>query len=175
MKKYNTRTMVNIAMLTTVSMILYMFEFYVLPGSPLQADLSDLPVIVGGYLLGAGPGLMIAFLKNLMHMLFLSKNAGPVGEIANFSYAVLIMLPIALYQPKTKSKRVGLYVFTVCASGLLMNIINYFITFPLYGMTQEGAWNLLFAVFLPFNLAKGTLLIVFFSVLRPHIHRITGH
>ncbi|AGN24157.1 hypothetical protein K210_02660 [Erysipelothrix rhusiopathiae SY1027] len=65
MKKYNTRTMVNIAMLTTVSMILYMFEFYVLPGSPLQADLSDLPVIVGGYLLGAGPGLMIAFFKKI--------------------------------------------------------------------------------------------------------------
>nr|WP_252968751.1 hypothetical protein [Erysipelothrix rhusiopathiae] len=51
-----------------------MFEFYVLPGSPLQADLSDLPVIVGGYLLGAGPGLMIAFLKKShAYVIFIQK------------------------------------------------------------------------------------------------------
>ncbi|CAM2788097.1 ECF transporter S component [Erysipelothrix tonsillarum] len=175
MKKYNTRTMVKIAMLTTVSVILYMFEFFVIPGSPLQADLSDLPVIVGGYLLGTGPGLMIAFLKNLLHMFFLSKNAGPVGEFANFSYAILIMLPIALYRPKTSYKRGGLYIFAVIASALLMNVINYYVTFPLYGMGREGAWKLLFTVFFPFNLAKGMLLILLFSILRPHLHRIIGH
>ncbi len=171
MKKTTTHRMVKMAFMTAISVILFYFEFP-MPGSPLQFDLSDLPVIFTGYLLGFGPGVMVALLKNIVHALFISRNAGIVGELANFMYAVVIMLPIALIRVKGTGKTILLCTFTVLYSSFLMLVLNYYITFPLYGLSQVGAWGILFSVYLPFNLIKGSILMLLYYISMPLLNRL---
>ncbi len=74
MKKLSTRIMVKISILTAMSVIFYYFEFRVIPSSPLKVDLSDIPVLIGAWLMGPLAGFMIAFLKNLVHFLTISSD-----------------------------------------------------------------------------------------------------
>lgn len=175
MEKTTTHHMVKIAFLSTLAVILFIFEFPIIPGSPLQVDLSDLPVILGGVLFGPGAVLMIAFLKNLLHVFFISRNAGIVGEIANFAYALFIAMPLAIAFKNTKlnqSKTIVVSILTVFIAAGLMHVFNYYVTFPLYGLSKEGAWGILSAVYLPFNIIKGSLLMVLFIVLKPFFDRM---
>lgn len=175
MKKTTTHTMVKIAFLTTLAVILFIFEFPLIPGSPLQADLSDLPVIFGGVLFGPGAVFMIALLKNVLHVFFISRNAGIAGEIANFAYAVFIALPPALLFYKRKVKpmnQVLISIATVFIAAFCMHLFNYYVTFPLYGLKQDGAWLILRSVYLPFNLIKGSILMALFVTLKPYFDRM---
>ncbi len=174
MKKTNTHQMVNIAFLSAIATILFMFEFP-LPGSPLQFDLSDLPVMIGGILYGPGAVVLIAFLKNVLHVFFISRNAGIIGEIANFAYALAIALPVSLAISKVnmRSKK-GFLTATlvVLGSSLFMHLFNYYVTFPLYGLSQDGAWQVLNAVYLPFNIIKGSMLMILLSFIRPIFYKL---
>ena len=143
MKKTTTHTMVKIAFLTTLAVILFIFEFPLIPGSPLQADLSDLPVIFGGVLFGPG--------------------------------AVFIALPPALLFYKRKVKpmnQVLISIATVFIAAFCMHLFNYYVTFPLYGLKQDGAWLILRSVYLPFNLIKGSILMALFVTLKPYFDRM---
>ncbi len=174
MKKTNTHQMVKIAFLSTLSVVLFFFEFP-LAGSPLQIDFSDFPVIVGGALFGPGAVIMIALIKNLLHVFFISRNAGIVGEIANFAYAVFISMPIALafrYRQWGKPATFGMSVLAVFIGAGLMHLFNYYVTFPLYGLSHEGAWTILNTVYLPFNLIKGSILMGLFVILKPFFDRL---
>lgn len=173
MKKTNTHQMVKIAFLSAIAVVLFMFEFP-LPGLPLQFDLSDLPVMMGAVLFGPGSAIMIALLKNIMHMLFLSKNAGIIGEVANFAYALAISLPLSvlIYRKHlTKPKLILTGFITVVGAALFMHVFNYYVTFPLYGLSQDGAWQILNAVYLPFNLIKGTILFGLLVLIKPVLNR----
>lgn len=174
MKKINTHQMVKIAFLTTLSVILFLMEMP-MPGVPLQFDLSDLPVVLGGVLFGPGAVITIALLKNILHILFISKNAGFVGELANFAYAVAIAMPFALaykYTSLTKLQTVMVAILSILLSSLFMHVFNYYVTFPLYGLSQVGAWTVLKTTFLPFNLIKGAILMGLFVVLKPFFDRM---
>ena len=174
MKKTTTHQMVNLAFMASLALILFLFEFP-LPGSPLQFDLSDVPVIISAYIFGFGPAIMVAFLKNLAHIFFITRNAGIAGEVANFLYAMAIMTPIALMRHKIKAslgKTFSLAIFTVLFAAVLMHVLNYLIVFPLYGLSRVGAWEQLFYVFLPFNLIKGSLLMVIFIAIKPYFDRM---
>ncbi len=174
MKKMNTHHMVMLAFLSAIATVLFMFEFP-LPGSPLQFDLSDLPVLIGAVLYGPGAVIIIAFLKNVLHILFISKNSGLVGELANFVYAVSLALPLSLLVSQIKKhpkKRMGISIAIVVFSSLLMHLFNYYVTFPLYGLSQEGAWQMLNAIYLPFNLIKGSILMILLSLIKPVFHQL---
>lgn len=176
MVKTSTHRMVKIAFLSTLAVILFIFEFPIIPGSPLQVDLSDLPVIIGGVLYGPGAVILIALLKNILHVFFISRNAGLAGEIANFAYAVFIAMPVALACYKRKPsqlKTVLISGITVLIAAFLMHLFNYYVTFPLYGLSQNGAWEVLRTLYLPFNLVKGTILMVLFVILKPFFDRMS--
>lgn len=174
MEKKNTHHMVKIAFLSTLAVILFVFEFPIIPGSPLKVDFSDLPVVIGGVLFGPGAVIMIAFLKNLLHVLF-SRNAGLAGEIANFGYAVFIAMPLAIafkYKVLSKTQVILVSILSVFVAAAGMHVFNYYVTFPMYGLSKVGAWGILRAVYLPFNLVKGAVLMLAFNVLKPFFDRM---
>lgn len=171
MKKTTTHHLVKLALMSTLALVLYMFEFP-LPGTALQFDLSDFPVIVTGSIFGFVPGVIVALLKNVMHLMMPTRNANFAGEVANFGFAVMIMAPFALIKVNTLFKRVVLAIVTIVSVTIAMNVFNYYITFPLYGMSQEGAWTMIYTVFMPFNIIKASILLTLFTFSRPYLDRM---
>src|SRR5690554_2604880 len=105
MKKITTRNLVLVALLSGLSYIFFMWEITIV--DPLQFDFSDVFVIIAGYSMGVVPGILVALIKNVLHLLL--KNSQVIGEITNFVYAVILMLPIALYKPSKTYQRILLY------------------------------------------------------------------
>ena len=128
-----TRYLVISAMLSAVSIVLMQFDFSV-PFMPsfIKMDLSDLPALIGSFSMGPLYGVLIALVKNLLHLL--RTSTGGIGELSNFLLSALFVLPAGvIYQKKKTRKRaiIGAVIGAACmAVGSV--ITNYFIVYPVY-------------------------------------------
>lgn len=122
-----------IAMLSAIAFVLMFFELSV-PIMPwfIKMDLSELPALIGAFSFGPISGVVICFIKNLLHV-FMS-NTGGVGEFSNFILGVSFVVPAGLIYQKWKGRKsaiVGSFI-----GAILMSIIsifsNYFIVYPVY-------------------------------------------
>lgn len=172
MRQINTRTIIYTAILSAVSFVLFYFEIMVFP--PLQMDFSDIPVIIAGYMFGFVPGFLVAIIKNVLHIMFISKNAAVVGELANLTYAVSMMIPFLFIKRNLhKNKSVLLtYIAAILLSTLAMSIFNYFIFMPMYGIESNLRWGMIVFPYLPFNLIKGAILCALVHAVAPQIDRM---
>ena len=173
--KVNTRTLVQIGMLSALAIILMQFEIP-LPFAPAfyKIDFSEVPFA----------GVLIELIKVILNVAIKGTMTMGIGDAANFLIGCAFCVPAALiYQKKrTKSGAVtGMVVGTVIMT-ILGCVLNAYILLPVYakafempldalvsmGTEVNGAITglmtfVLFAV-APFNLLKGILvsLIVFF-------------
>ena len=183
--KVNTRTLVQIGMLSALAIILMQFEIP-LPFAPAfyKIDFSEVPVLIGGFSMGPFAGVLIELIKVILNVAIKGTMTMGIGDAANFLIGCAFCVPAALiYQKKrTKSGAVtGMVVGTVIMT-ILGCVLNAYILLPVYakafempldalvsmGTEVNGAITglmtfVLFAV-APFNLLKGILvsLIVFF-------------
>lgn len=183
--KVNTRTLVQIGMLSALAIILMQFEIP-LPFAPAfyKIDFSEVPVLIGCFSMGAFAGVLIELIKVILNVAIKGTMTMGIGDAANFLIGCAFCVPAALiYQKKrTKSGAVtGMVVGTVIMT-ILGCVLNAYILLPVYakafempldalvsmGTEVNGAITglmtfVLFAV-APFNLLKGILvsLIVFF-------------
>lgn len=169
MKKITTRNMVLIALLSGVSYLFYIMEFNI--AGPLKFDFSDLFVMVAGYSLGVVPGILVALIKNIIHFLGF-RSAGLIGEVTNFTFAVMIMVPIALIRANRNRNRIALAIFTIVVVSVGINIFNYFVSMPIYGIPRESRIPMILAIYLQFNLIKTSLLMVLFHLIRPLVDKL---
>lgn len=132
-KKFNIHTMAVVAILSAIAYILMFMEFSVplMPGF-IKMDLSDLPALIGTFATGPVGGILIALIKNLLH-LTVTSTAG-VGELSNFILNVIFILPAGLlYKYKrTKASACGGAVLGAVAMALVSVVSNYFIVYPVY-------------------------------------------
>lgn len=183
--KVNTRTLVQIGMLSALAIILMQFEIP-LPFAPAfyKIDFSEVPVLIGCFSMGPFAGVLIELIKVILNVAIKGTMTMGIGDAANFLIGCAFCVPAALiYQKKrTKSGAVtGMAVGTVIMT-ILGCVLNAYILLPVYakafempldalvsmGTEVNGAITglmtfVLFAV-APFNLLKGILvsLIVFF-------------
>lgn len=183
--KVNTRTLVQIGMLSALAIILMQFEIP-LPFAPAfyKIDFSEVPVLIGCFSMGPFVGVLIELIKVILNVAIKGTMTMGIGDAANFLIGCAFCVPAALiYQKKrTKSGAVtGMVVGTVIMT-ILGCVLNAYILLPVYakafempldalvsmGTEVNGAITglmtfVLFAV-APFNLLKGILvsLIVFF-------------
>ena len=183
--KVNTRTLVQIGMLSALAIILMQFEIP-LPFAPAfyKIDFSEVPVLIGCFSMGPFAGVLIELIKVILNVAIKGTMTMGIGDAANFLIGCAFCVPAALiYQKKrTKSGAVtGMVVGTVIMT-ILGCVLNAYILLPVYakafempldalvsmGTEVNGAIAglmtfVLFAV-APFNLLKGILvsLIVFF-------------
>lgn len=97
-------------------------------------DLSDLPVIVGGFIFGPLDSIIIAALKILVKLILKPTSTVYVGELANFIGSVMYALPASLIYIKFKNKKraiIGLIAGTLVAS-IGITICNMLFIFPFY-------------------------------------------
>ncbi len=134
-KVLTTKNLTMIAMFSAISAVLMVFEIQ-LPFSPsfIKFDFSDLPVMLGGFLIGPFAGGIIAFMKILLHFLLNGTTSFFVGDLSNLLLTFSFVLPASFIYQQKKTKKTaiqGLLVSIICTS-LLAIIFNLFLVFPLY-------------------------------------------
>ena len=163
-------------MLSALATLLMYFEVPVpmMPGF-LKLDASELPAVIGVFLLGPLGGVWIELLKNVLHGLN-SQTMG-IGEAANFLVGISFVVPIGLLYRRNNT-RTGAMI-ALLAGTLTMaaaaSLLNYYVLLPLYqwalhfpmeavvamgshanpqvvDLTSFIAWAIA-----PFNLLKGAL------------------
>lgn len=181
-----TRDMVKIAILGAIAAILMFFRFP-LPFAPpfMDIDISEVPVLIGGFAMGTLPGVLIVLVKLVIKFLTQGSSTGGVGELSNFiiSSAFVISTVIVYNRNRTwKNAFLALFIGVVTMSALAV-VSNYFFIFPLYGINiQEfgqgfsstnplvsGAGSFILFSMVPFNLVKGTLNSIVVLLLYKHI------
>ena len=134
-KVLTTKNLTMIAMFSAISAVLMVFEIQ-LPFSPsfVKFDFSDLPVMLGGFLIGPFAGGIIAIMKILLHFLLNGTTSFFVGDLSNLLLTLSFVLPASFIYQQKKTKKTaiqGLLVSIICTS-LLAIIFNLFLIFPLY-------------------------------------------
>ena len=196
-KKLNIRALATCAMLSAVAFILQFIEFSVpIIPSFIKLDISDLPALIGSFVLGPWWGVAIQFIKNLIH-LTVGTSAG-VGELCNFLFGAAFSI-VAGYTYKFMHTRKGAVIASVLGSlamALVSLPLNYFFVYPAYvviynlplevimGMYKEilpavaefptanTLFNCLFVFNLPFTFAKGILVSAICHIVYKPISRL---
>lgn len=190
--KVNIRMIVQIGMLSAIAVVLMLFEIP-LPFAPsfYEIDFSEIPVMIGCFVMGPMAGAVIEFIKILLNLMINGTVTAGVGEAANFVIGCALCVPAGLVYKRDHTRKgalIGMAVGTVIMT-VMGCFINAYILLPAYGaafgmpidaLVEMGtAVNshitslttfVVFAV-APFNLLKGTLvsLIVFiiYKKIRP--------
>ena len=169
MKITRTRQMMHLALFAAISFVLYYLEIPVFMA--LKMDFSDVPVMVGTYAFGPIFGFMVALTKNILHFFF--KAGDFAGALANFFFAILLIVPIGFSRRKKRNLQLAAYAIWVPIGAVIMHYLNYFITFPLYyGEITPELVDFLWTAFFPFNLIKGAILLFIVWVINPKLNQI---
>ncbi len=155
--KNKTKKYVTAAMLSALSVIL-MYLCKVIPqiSGFLQYDAKDVPIAMGGFILGPSYSLIMSAVVTVFEFLFASST-GPIGLLMNFiSTCSFCFMASLIYANNRKlSGAVSGLASGVVAMTVLMLLWNCFIT-PFYmKIPREVVIGMLPTVFLPFNLCKG--------------------
>lgn len=120
-------------MLTAVAVVLQYIEISIpIMPSFIKLDFSDLPELIGAFAYGPLAGVIIALLKNLIHMAV--SQSGFVGELSNFILGAVFALVAGLIykHKKTKKNAVVAGIAGAAAMAIVSLPCNYFIIYPLY-------------------------------------------
>lgn len=133
--KNSTKRLVLTAILGAISTLLMILEFP-MPLIPpfVKMDFSELPVILGGFIMGPLNGSMIAVIKVVLNLVIHGTTTAGIGELANLLYSLGYMLPAVLIYHKMKTKKgavVSLITGTII-TGIIAVIMNIIVIFPVY-------------------------------------------
>jgi len=132
-KKMDVKKLTAVAMLSAVGVILQYMEISVpvMPGF-IKLDFSDLPELIGAFVLGPGAGVLICLIRNIIHIIV--SQSGAIGELSNFILGAFFALTAGLIHKKMPNIK-GAVLGAVTASvvmGLVSLPSNYFLIYPLY-------------------------------------------
>ncbi len=145
MKKTTLRHMTVAGLFGAIAFVLMFFSFGVPVLSPFaEFDLSALPELIGGYVLGPLGAVYITTIKLLLKLLFQGTSSMFTGEVQNFILSLSYVLPAILYYRKHKTKKgavIGLVIGSI-VSVVMAVLTNLYLIFPayikLYGMNWDG-------------------------------------
>ncbi len=184
---FTPQRMTRIALLAAISAVLYLPPFSIPVIGFYKLDLSNLPVLLGGFSMGPVSGLMILGIKSLSGLIHTST--GGVGELADFMLGAALMLPAVFIYRMNKNRKsaligmvVGTVSLTVC--GVLANaviLIPFYVTvmhFPMEAIVKtftdiipyiDSLEKVLILITAPFNILKGVVLSAVTFLLYRHL------
>ncbi len=159
-KKNNITKLVITAMLSAVAFALQYIEISIpLVPSFLKLDLSDIPELIGAFVIGPTGGVLIGLIKNLLHLPFTSSVG--VGEFSNFLLGAVFSFTAGFIYKRHKTKKTA---FFACIIGALcMAVIsipsNYFIVYPFFAkLWAKGDMNVIIMMYKAILPSSDTLL-----------------
>ena len=170
-----TKDMTKIGMLSVIAFILMYFQLPITFVAPpfMKLDISDLPVLMGAFTMGPVFGIIIAALKNILHIVFKGTMTAGIGELSNFIISSTFAFVSAYFYRKHRTYKGAIISLTlgVLAMTFLAMLSNYFVVFPLYAKVMPmdaiiamgsaitskitGLFTMMIYSVLPFNLIKG--------------------
>ena len=177
-KVLTTRKIAFTSLLSAMAVVLMLVNFP-LPIFPsfYQIDLSDVPVLVGGFLMGPMLAVLIQGIKVLLNFVIKGSMTAGVGDLANFLIGASWVYIAAIFYKKHKNKKSAL--LGLLLGSLVMVVVacllNYFVLLPAYskfmGLELDTIINMgsaivpfinskfTFVMFatLPFNILKATI------------------
>ena len=167
------------AIFSALAAVLMLLEFplpFIAP-SFYEIDLSEIPVLIGSFIMGPVAGVIIEAVKILLTLLIRGTDTAYVGELANFIIGCCFIVPAGVIYKKNKTKKSAL--IGIATGTMLMAVagvvINYAILIPFYvkafGMPLDlildmGAkinplisnkWTFVLICVAPFNIVKGII------------------
>ena len=138
--RYATKQIILVGLFGALSTILMLLEFS-LPFIPpfVKMDFSELPVILGGYLLGPLYGAYIAIVKVALNFVLNGTTTFGIGETVNLIGSLSFMLPAVFYYKYHRTFKgaiTSLVIGTATATVVLLTA-NYFVIFPLYATAMH--------------------------------------
>ena len=145
-EKTKINKLVLMAMLSAVAAVLMYVEFpltFVAP-SFYELDLSEVPIMIGSFMLGPCAGVIMEALKILLKLVLKGTSTAFVGDFANFILGCAFVIPASVvYHTKKAKKRavIGLVVggVVLIVSGVFLNALYLLPKYSqLYGMPIEA-------------------------------------
>ena len=190
-KVFTTKNLVLMAMFSALAAVLMLWEFpipFIAPNF-YEIDLSEIPILVGSFIMGPVSGVIMEAIKIILKLLIKGTSTAYVGDFANFCIGVCLVVPASIIYQKhktTKTAFIGMLVGTLfmAVAGV---VLNYFVMIPFYvkafGMPLEaiiGAGakiqplvtnKLSFTIVCvaPFNIVKGIIVSLVTALIYKHI------
>lgn len=144
MKNSKLRRMTVAGLFGAIAFILMYFSFGIPVLSPFaEFDLSALPELIGGYVLGPIGAVYITIIKLLLKLLFQGTSSMFTGEIQNLILSISYVLPAILYYRKNRTKKgaiVGLAIGSII-SIVMAVLTNLYLIFPAYIKLYSKNWD----------------------------------
>ncbi|MEG1104178.1 MAG: ECF transporter S component [Oscillospiraceae bacterium] len=194
--RISTRKLTAMALFAAISTVLMYIEVPVPLMPPfLKLDISAVPIMIGAFAFGPLEGVVMAFIKALVHLL--STQTMGVGEIADFLITGSFALTAGMVYRKHKSRKHALIACgaSIITATIMGTLANYFILLPFYAkayhMPLEAVIDMCRVVnpsinslgtyilmgIVPFNLLKGTvvalLTFLVYKKISVFLHRYT--
>ncbi|MDD3403406.1 MAG: ECF transporter S component [Hespellia sp.] len=182
--KVRIQAIAQVGMLAAIATVLMLFEIP-LPFAPsfYEIDFSEVPVLVGCFVMGPVAGAVIELVKILLNFIVNGTITAGVGELANFLVGCSLCVPAGIIYRRNRTRKgalVGMLTGTVLMT-VVGCFLNAYLLLPTYAKAFEMPIDALvgmgtavnpsinslltFVIFAvaPFNLLKGCLvsLIVF--------------
>lgn len=175
---FTSKNITRIAVFTALSVVLYLFVKFPLPIFPsfLELQISDLPALLAGFMMGQVGGTIVLVLRTLIKLPF-TKTAC-VGEIADLLIGLAFVLVSAFVYRRRRTIKgaIGALCAGVAATTVAAMIVNRVILIPFYSAVYgfEAVVGMVKAIFpsitdetfyayyifgavLPFNLMRSVI------------------
>ncbi|MEG1190925.1 MAG: ECF transporter S component [Oscillospiraceae bacterium] len=149
-----TKKLTVMAMLIALSVVLVLIiKIPIIP--PLEYDAGDIPILIGGFLLGPVPGLIITLIASVVQGLTVSAATGPWGILMHFLATGAFVLVASLFYQHNKTRKnaaIGILLGALTMAVIMMGL--NLVIMPLWGIPLEQVKSMMFPVIAPFNLLK---------------------
>ncbi len=165
---FTTKNIAGMAVFAALSFVVYLLEIPIFAGTPasfLELDLSNVLVMLAGFMYGPIPAILILIVKEAIHIPI--GGTFGVGELANVIITTaFVLLPSIVYQYKKGIKPVIITLIISCViqTGIAL-VANKFINFPFFTgslpfaptQTSNQMFGALWAYILAFNFIKAVV------------------
>lgn len=155
--RWDTKTLVTMALLCAISALLSFVEFPLIPGVTwLKYDASCMPAMVVGFAYGTGAGVVVGIVSAIIHGMIM---ADWVGALMNILVMIAMIAPsAAIYKRNHTFKGAIIGLVVACIVTIIVAIISNLVIDPFYfGMPFEAVAALVVPVLLPFNIIKAII------------------
>jgi riboflavin transporter FmnP len=177
-RSFTTIKLAKMAMLVAISVIFSFIHFPILPSAPfLEYELSDLPILIAGFVFGPLQGFVICVASILVHDLVAGPASGPYGTIMHL-IAIGLFVLVSAWIYKKKKTRVGALIALIAGGLALVAVMipaNLIITPLFMGVPAEAVRAMIVPAILPFNLLKAAIntvvVFIFYKRVSPYLHK----
>ena len=121
-EKTKVNKTVIMAMLSAIAVILMYFDFpipFIAPGF-YKIDFSEVPVLIGSFMLGPCAGVIIEAVKVILHFCMKGTTTAFVGDFANFILGCMYVVPAAIIYHTKKTRKMAM--ISLIAGGVILVI-----------------------------------------------------